>query len=228
MIPRIGLQELRLVLCAAFAALELGCGATRAAPPRAPAAAKSRPPVSTPAAPTTVYVVRSGDTLGRLAQCSGASVARLAESNEISDPDLIRIGSRLRIPRGHRCIAAVARAPRALRAREAGSESTALTRADGWLAAATARLDGADFENALALAERCVQELLPFKRDEAAIELSARCHVVAGMASAGLDRKDLAIQAFRRAFALDPSLAFSPETTSPRVLELVSEARAGP
>lgn len=228
MIPRVGLQELRLVLCAAFAVAEMGCGAARVPPQREPAVAKTPPPRSTPVGPTAVYVVRSGDTLGRLAQCSGVSVARLAETNEISDPDMIRVGSRLRIPRGHRCVAAVARAPGASPAREAASEGAALTRADEILSDATARLDAADFENALSLSERCARELLPYPREELAIKLSARCHVVSGMASAGLDRNERAVEAFRQAFALDPSLDFSAETTSPRVLELVSEARAGP
>jgi LysM repeat protein len=222
MIPRIRLQELRLTLCVAFALVELGCGASRVAPPRQPAAVKPSPPRSIPLGPTAVYVVRSGDTLGRLAQCSGVSVARLAASNEISDPDVIRVGSRLRIPRGHRCVAGT------LPARKAGSESTAVARAEGLLSAATARLDDADFENALSLSESCSKELLAHPRNEAAIKLRARCHVIAGMAWAGLHRNERAIETFRHAFALDPSLEFSPETTSPRVLELVSEARTAP
>jgi hypothetical protein len=45
------------------------------------------------------------------------------------------------------------------------------------------------------------------------------------MAAAGLEHRELAIDEFRRAIHLDPEVAFDPEKTSPRVLELVTAAR---
>lgn len=51
------------------------------------------PPTGTPAA----YVVKSGDTLGGIALRFGTSVSRLAESNGITNPDLIVLGATLTI-----------------------------------------------------------------------------------------------------------------------------------
>lgn len=61
------------------------------------------PPQSTvdvqPAATTTFeYAVKSGDTLSRIARRCDTTVARLVELNQIADPNLIRVGQKLRIP----------------------------------------------------------------------------------------------------------------------------------
>ena len=46
------------------------------------------------------YVVRSGDTLGAIARRLGTSVSALARANNISDPNLIVAGTRLRVGGG--------------------------------------------------------------------------------------------------------------------------------
>lgn len=46
------------------------------------------------------YTVRSGDTLGEVAQRHGVSVRELARANDIADPDHIVVGQRLTIPGG--------------------------------------------------------------------------------------------------------------------------------
>lgn len=57
------------------------------------------PPVTTPAPEAErVHVVERGETLGRIARRYGTSAARLAQLNGISDPNLIRVGQRLRLP----------------------------------------------------------------------------------------------------------------------------------
>jgi tetratricopeptide (TPR) repeat protein len=129
-------------------------------------------------------------------------VLDLAQTNHLASPDFVVTGVRLRVPR-RGCLA-----PR-----------TPPDRAAGLLAAADARLDGADFEGALSLAERCTG------LDESRRPTRARCHVVAGMAAAGLDQRERAIGEFRQAFALDPTLQLAADTTSPRILDLVSAAR---
>ncbi len=45
-----------------------------------------------------LYIVQPGDTLGALAQAWGCSVTDIAELNSIPDPNLIRVGQRLRKP----------------------------------------------------------------------------------------------------------------------------------
>ncbi|HEY7718840.1 MAG TPA: LysM peptidoglycan-binding domain-containing protein [Pedococcus sp.] len=52
-----------------------------------------------PATVTTRYTVRGGDTLGEIAARFGTTTAALARLNHIADPDLIRVGQVLSIPR---------------------------------------------------------------------------------------------------------------------------------
>jgi hypothetical protein len=51
-------------------------------------------------------------------------------------------------------------------------------------------------------------------------------HVLAALAAAGLEQREHAIAQLRRAIALDPDLGLTPEDQSPRVLELLQEARS--
>jgi len=44
------------------------------------------------------YVVKSGDTLGKIARAYGLTVKELAEANNIANADLIRVGAKLAIP----------------------------------------------------------------------------------------------------------------------------------
>jgi hypothetical protein len=122
------------------------------------------------------------------------------------------IGARLRVPGRNEC----------------GAPRTPQDRAAQLLATANARLEGADFEGALSLAESCAR-FIESGTPEAQVNLTrARCHVVAGMAAAGLDRRERAIGEFRQAFAFDPTLELAADTTSPRILDLVSAARPAP
>lgn len=54
-----------------------------------------RVPVSTPVAFCDTYTVRRGDTLSAIARRFGTTVARLADINEIANPDLITVGQTL-------------------------------------------------------------------------------------------------------------------------------------
>jgi len=56
------------------------------------------PPVKSWPGETTVYVVKSGDTLSVIAQKFDLSVAEIAALNSISNPDLVRIGQNLILP----------------------------------------------------------------------------------------------------------------------------------
>jgi len=50
--------------------------------------------------PASIYVVRPGDSLGRIADRTGAAAEAIARENRISRPDTILAGQRLRIPGG--------------------------------------------------------------------------------------------------------------------------------
>ena len=51
-----------------------------------------------PQRPLTEYVVRSGDTLGVIAQARGVSVEEIVAANELLSPDVLAIGQKLLIP----------------------------------------------------------------------------------------------------------------------------------
>ncbi|MFY0582219.1 LysM peptidoglycan-binding domain-containing protein [Cystobacter fuscus] len=59
---------------------------------------------SAPSAPSAgsggSYTVRSGDTLSGIAQRYGTTVSALAQANGISNPNLIQVGQKLRVPAG--------------------------------------------------------------------------------------------------------------------------------
>ncbi len=66
-----------------------------------------RPPSSTPAPtpvpePTAqVYVVKSGDTLSKIARSFGLTIEQLREANPaITDPNKIKVGDEIIIPDG--------------------------------------------------------------------------------------------------------------------------------
>ena len=63
--------------------------------------ANDKPVVSQPAQPNKsdcVYVVKSGDTLSKIAAQYGTTYQKLAEYNNIANPSLIRVGQQIKIP----------------------------------------------------------------------------------------------------------------------------------
>jgi LysM repeat protein len=212
------LQNARLGLCGAGVVAALGCADPLVARlldrTAEPEPAHTREPDE-----WGRYVVRPGDTLGRIAACRRVSVAALARANELSAPDRLPAGAVLRVPKRNLCgplpLARKAPLPRHDEARRL-------------LASSTAAYDGADFEQALSLAQAGIQSLESIPRDGEADAIRARCHVLSGMAAAGLEQRERAIVEFRHALDLDPHLALDPERSSPRVLELVEAARESP
>ena len=72
-----------------------------ALPPVSPPPVSPPPSTSTPPATSGgVHVVAPGETLSEIAERWGVGARALAEANGIADPNLVRIGSRLRIPGG--------------------------------------------------------------------------------------------------------------------------------
>lgn len=59
----------------------------------------------------STYVVQDGDTLGGIARRTGTSVKALAQANDISNPNLIRTGTKLTIPAGSGTASASAPTP---------------------------------------------------------------------------------------------------------------------
>ena len=55
-------------------------------------------PLFEPTPPPQVYIVQSGDTLGGIASRFGCSVKSLMEANQITDPNLLQVGQKLKMP----------------------------------------------------------------------------------------------------------------------------------
>ena len=209
-------------------AIAIASAAACAHAPAPPAHAPPRPPHtdapparSAASAATRVYVVHPRQTLGDIARCSGVPLATLARDNAIPDPNVLYEGEKLRLPANHHCDEKPAPA---LEVRASGRDTRA--RANELFCQASASLDAADFDSALARAHDCARLLSAYPRDAQANALRARCHVVAGTAATGLDDETRAIDEFRHALAVDPKLKLDPDTTSPRVRDLVSTARS--
>lgn len=71
-------------------------GATTTPPVVTPPVVK--PPVVTPGGATTTYTVQAGDTLFKIAQAFGVTVAAMVTANNIANPSLIKPGQVLTIP----------------------------------------------------------------------------------------------------------------------------------
>jgi LysM repeat protein len=188
------------------------------------------PPRATAPEGWRTHLVQPGDTLGQIATCRGVSVAELARANGLADPDLLLAGSRLLVPPRDRCTAA---APQGLggeielaRVEPAPGGVELEQRARTLFEAARAHYDAAHFDEALSEAEMASAELLPSAGQRDSDALRARCYLLAGMAAAALDQRERAIALFRASLALEPQPSLAREETSPRILELVEEARA--
>ena len=96
-------QELRVELLEHRVAVLGLTPAARAAPPKpAPKPGTSgKPSTATPAPSGRVYVVKSGDTLAKIAQSQLGKASRwpeIAKLNNLRDPNRIAVGQRLRLP----------------------------------------------------------------------------------------------------------------------------------
>lgn len=79
--------------------IRIGQKLTVPAPAAAPVVATDKN-VSSLASTTSTYVVRAGDTMSAIAARHGTTVSALAQTNNIANPSLIRIGQALTVPDG--------------------------------------------------------------------------------------------------------------------------------
>lgn len=100
------------------------------------------------------------------------------------------------------------------------------TRTDAALRGAEGKLREADFEAALASAQRVARQLGDSNADPGGRERRARAEVVAATAQVALGREDEARRSFERALQADPGLRLDPATTSPKVRRAFDAALA--
>jgi tetratricopeptide (TPR) repeat protein len=186
------------------------------------------------------YVIQPGDTLAGIASCRGVEVETLARINAIAEHDLILAGANFHVPDAARCLAG---SPGPLNRASSASREAAVARRSSpgsphllaefergqqLLELARAHYDAADFEKALRGAEVASQAFARAPSLQGVESLRARAHVLAAMASAGLEERDRAVAEFERAFALDPDAHLELGDRSPRLLELIQVARSSP
>jgi LysM repeat protein len=199
-------------------------------------------PVDAPAR----YRVRPGDTLISVSRYLGVSSESLAEKNGLQNANQLQAGAQLTIPAGAWTAcdnrpagattppqppttqAAIDRSPspetisppiEALRSQEALGHARTATRA------AEERYQSADFPQALALVGVARHILEPLPASEEQELLAARASWVSGRALVGLGRDTEAVEEFRLALQLDPSLAATTDL-SPKIAALVETAQA--
>jgi LysM repeat protein len=174
-----------------------------------------------------------GETLAGLARWYGLPVSNLARANGIRDPDRIAAGSWLRIPPGARTGCppplVVASAPRERPASAAQAPPPAEPvevsheEARRMLVRAQSRYDAADFGEALEFASASLRLLEPFAGAPQADRLRANGSWISGLVYTGLEQPQSAVESFRTALELDPSLADA-GPISPKVRTLVDRA----
>jgi spore germination protein YaaH len=199
-------------------------------------------PVNAPAR----YRVRPGDTLISISRYLGVTPESLAQKNGLENANQLQAGAQLTIPAGawtacdnrptatttppqrSTMQAALERSPSSevisppievIRSQEALDHARTATQA------AEERYQSADFAEALALVGVARHILEPLPASEEQGLLAARASWVSGQALVGLGRNTEAIEEFRLALQLDPSLAATTEL-SPKIAALVETAQA--
>jgi LysM repeat protein len=180
-----------------------------------------------PQRPLATYTVKPGDTLGGLAAAFGVEVDALTHLNGVTDPRHLGAGAVLRIPAN----AVRTEVPAPQRAtHEPTSAAVAAPRppqnqTDEELAAARTAFDAAEFESALAWADRARQSVRASSQDPADLRRLAQAHLVRGMAEVALGRDGAARASFGQALDLDRTIDLDPHETSPKVLSVFREVR---
>jgi LysM repeat protein len=186
------------------------------------------------------YVVRKGDTLGQIATRYHVRLGDLMHANEIDDPRRLAVGRVLRIPAGGTSIRRAARSPEPRIAPSATGVASGLppqraaapdasvrrSEVDAALASSQSAFDAADFEDSVAAADRARALLRPTPDDAEDRGRLARAYLLRGMAQVGLGHDDEALESFRMALEADRNLALDPSDVSPKIVQILEEARA--
>jgi LysM repeat protein len=196
-------REIRAEIGALFAAaLTVAACAAPAAPPRAELVPEDRSPAPLAApepspAPTSVHVVRPGETLSRIAAAYSIDVDRIALINGLHDADRIRAGQSLQIP--------------------APSETV---RPEALVEEASEAYRKARFEIAIARAQTAEAVLDTQSDDPLQRALHARAAFIAGCATAAFGDDERAVAAFARVHSFDPAFTPPDGWLSPRLEKL--------
>lgn len=188
--------------------------------------------------PEQRHVIRPGETLWSISRDTGVGVHTLMRANGIRADEVTRlqVGRRISIPagsQGHASAAVAATpAPRSqptrTAARRASTSDRAMLVVDAHLGQARDRFEAADFEGALADAQRAAQLLAGMGSSEPVRDRRVQALLLEGMAEAALGQPDQARASFREARVLDPGVSLDPTTTSPKLITLFEQAAAQP
>jgi LysM repeat protein len=164
------------------------------------------------------HTVERGESVWEIADRYGASAASVIRENEIEDPNLVWVGTRLRIP------IPVATDP-ALDAEETvDSEDSETGEIAALLDRCEAELRAAHFERALARAGEA-RDRIEARNGTADNSGRVRLEIASATAYVALGQNDAALESLERALVANPDLELDPALTSPKVLAVFRVAR---
>jgi LysM repeat protein len=164
------------------------------------------------------HTVERGENLWEIADRYGASVASVIRENEIEDPSVVWVGTRLRIP-------IPVGTDRALDAEEkVDAEDSEAAEIAALIDRCEAELRAAHFERALARAGEA-RDRIEARNDTADDPGRVRLEIASATAYVALGQNDAALESLERALVANPDLELDPALTSPKVLAVFRVAR---
>jgi LysM repeat protein len=164
------------------------------------------------------HTVESGETIWEISERYSCSVASVLRENEIENPNMIWVGTRLRIP-------LPADANSSLRIeRTADANDSDAVDAAALIDRCEAELRAARFEQALASASEA-RVRMDARNDVADNPDRVRLEIASATAYVALGQNDAALESFERALIADPNLVLDAALTSPKVLAVFRAAR---
>jgi LysM repeat protein len=165
------------------------------------------------------HTVESGETIWEISERYGCSVASVLRENEIENPNMIWVGTRLRIP-------LPAGADSSLRIeRIVDANDPRAVDAAALIDRCEAEVRAARFEQALASASEA-RARIDARNDVVDNPDRVRLEIASATAYVALGQNDAALESFERALIADPNLELDAALTSPKVLAVFRAARS--
>jgi LysM repeat protein len=164
------------------------------------------------------HTVGSGETIWKIADRYGASVASVIRENKIEDPSKIWVGTRLRIP-------VRATADQIVNfEQKVDTEDSEVAEIAALVERCEAELHAARFEEALATAAEA-RARIDARKGTAVDPGRVQLEIASATAYVALGQNDAALESLERALVANPDLELDPALTSPKVLAIFRVAR---
>ena len=164
------------------------------------------------------HTVERGETLWEIAERYETSAASIIRENEIEDPSVVWVGTRLRIP------IPVGRDPALDAEEKVDAEESEAAEIAALLGRCEAELRAAHFEQALASAGEA-RDRIDARNGAADDPGRVRLEIASATAYGALGQTAAALGSLERALIANPELELDPALTSPKVLAVFRAAR---